>query len=50
MNPVTIITDAVTGIGGLSDQLGSVAGIGLAVGVSLFALTKGWHLLRRFVN
>jgi len=50
MNPVTIITDAVTGIGGLGDQLGSVAAIGLGVGVGLFALTKGWHLLRRFVN
>ena len=53
MNPVTILTAAVSGIagvGGLSDQLGSVAAIGLGVGVSLFALTKGWHLLRRFVS
>jgi len=50
MNPVTIITTAVSGVGGLGDQLGTVAAIGLGVGVSIFALTKGWHLLRRFVN
>ena len=50
MNPVTIITAAVTGASGLSSQLGDVAAIGLGVGVSIFALTKGWHLLRRFVN
>jgi len=50
MNPVTILTDAVTGATGLGFQLGEVAAIGLGVGVSIFALTKGWHLLRRFVN
>ena len=47
MDPVALITTAATGLG---TQLGSVAAIGLGVGVSIFALTKGWHLLRRFVN
>jgi hypothetical protein len=53
MNPVTILTTAVSGVagvGGLADNLGQVAAVGLTVGVGIFALTKGWHLLRRFVN
>jgi hypothetical protein len=47
MNATSILTDAVSSLG---TQLGGVAAIGLGVGVSIFALTKGWHLLRRFVN
>lgn len=47
MNPTSILTTAVST---LSGDLGGVAAIGLGVGVSIFALTKGWHLLRRFVN
>jgi hypothetical protein len=53
MNPVTILTTAVNGVagvGGLASNLGEVAAIGLGVGVTVFALTKGWHLLKRFVN
>jgi hypothetical protein len=54
VNPVTILTAAVAGngstIAGLGANLGDVAAIGLGVGVSIFALTKGWHLLKRFVN
>lgn len=53
MNPVTILTTAVNGVagvGGLANNLGDVAAVGLGVGVLLFALTKGWHLLKRFVN
>ena len=45
--PLSIITDS---SGDLKDQLLSVGGIGLGVGVSIFALTKGWSLLRRFVG
>jgi hypothetical protein len=47
MNPVTILTAATDTLG---TQLGGVAAIGLGVGVSIFALTRGWSLLRRFVN
>ncbi len=47
MDPVDLLTTATTALGG---QLGGVAAIGLGVGVSIFALTKGWSLLRRFVN
>jgi len=47
MDPVALLTTATTALG---TQLGGVAAIGLGVGVSIFALTKGWHLLRRFVN
>ncbi len=52
MNPVTILTNAVDPLvgSGLADNLGGVAAVGLGIGVLLFALTKGWSLLRRFVN
>ena len=53
MNPVTIIQDAFLGplgVGGIDEKLGLIAGLGLGVGVSIFALSKGWSLLRRFVN
>jgi hypothetical protein len=45
--PVGIIT---TNANGLQDELLNVGGIGLGVGVAIFALSKGWHLLRRFVG
>lgn len=47
MNPVTIITEATAD---LSTQLTGVATVGLGVGVAIFALSKGWSLLRRFVG
>jgi hypothetical protein len=46
-DPVQVITTATTALG---TQLTGVAGIGLGVGVGIFALTKGWSLLRRFVS
>jgi len=45
--PVSTITDATTD---LQSQLLSVAGAGLVVGVAVFALRKGWSLLRGFVG
>jgi hypothetical protein len=47
MDPVALITSATTDF---SADLGGVAGIGLGVGAGIFALTKGWSLLKRFVN
>jgi hypothetical protein len=47
MDPVAIITTATTALG---TDLSGVAAVGLGVGVGIFALTKGWHLLKRFVN
>ena len=46
-DPVVTITSAVSTLGA---DLGGVAAIGLGIGVTIFALTKGWHLLKRFVN
>lgn len=43
----TTINTAVTG---LSDDLLKIAGVGLGVGVSIYALRKGWSLLRGFVG
>lgn len=34
----------------LKPELLEVAGIGLGVGVAIFALRKGWSLLRGFVS
>lgn len=47
MDPVAILTTATTGLG---TQLSGVAAIGLGVGVSIYALRKGWSLLRSFVG
>lgn len=47
MDPVAVITSATTALGG---QLTGVAAVGLGIGVSIFALTKGWGLLKRFTN
>lgn len=47
MDPVAIITTATTSLG---TNLSGVATVGLGVGVGIFALTKGWSLLRRFVG
>jgi len=47
MDPVAIITTATTDLGA---DLTGVATVGLAVGVGLFALNKGWSLLKRFVG
>jgi hypothetical protein len=47
MDPVAIITTATAG---LLTNLGGVATIGLGVGVAIFALKKGWSLLKRFTS
>lgn len=47
LDPVAIIDGATTN---LSNNLGGVATTGLTVGVGIFALSKGWSLLRRFVG
>lgn len=47
MDPSALVTTATTG---LEADLGSVAGIGLGVGAVVFATTKGWSLLKRFVG
>jgi hypothetical protein len=47
MDPVAIITTATTTLG---SNLSGVAAIGLGVGVGLFALKKGWSLLKRFTS
>jgi hypothetical protein len=46
-DPVATVTTASSQLG---TQLGGVAAIGLGVGVSIFALRKGWSLLRGFVG
>lgn len=47
MDPVATITSATSDLG---SQLMGVAGAGLTVGVGVFALRKGWSLLRGFVG
>lgn len=46
-DPSTAITSATSG---LQAELMDVAGIGLGVGVAIFALRKGWSLLRGFTS
>lgn len=46
-DPLALITTASSG---LKDDLGGVAAIGLGVGAVVFATTKGWSLLKRFVG
>lgn len=45
--PNSVISGATTD---LQTQLLDVAGTGLVVGVAIFALRKGWSLLRGFVG
>jgi len=44
---VATITTAITG---LQANLLTVAGLGLAIGVAVFGLKKGWSLVKRFTN
>lgn len=44
---VSTITDAASGLKG--DML-SIAGVGLGVGAAIFALRKGWRLLKGFTS
>ncbi len=47
MDAVATITAAVADLG---QDLTGVAAVGLGVGVSIFALTRGWGLLKRFTS
>lgn len=47
--PPTPVSTITTATSDLQDQLLQVAGAGLVVGVAVFALRKGWSLLRGFV-
>jgi len=44
--PVSTVTTAVSGLG---DDLLLVAGAGLAVGALVFAVKKGWRLVKGFI-
>lgn len=45
--PVSVVTDAV---GGLETDLLSVAAVGLGIGAVIFAIRKGWRLVKSFVG
>lgn len=45
--PVSTITTAASG---LEDDLLAVAAVGLGVGATIFALRKGWRLLKGFTS
>jgi len=45
--PVSTITSAASG---LSDDLLAVSAVGLGVGAMVFALRKGWKLLKGFTS
>lgn len=45
--PVSVVTDAVDGLQG--DML-AIAGVGLGIGAVIFAVRKGWKLVRSFVG
>lgn len=47
MDPVSVIT---TAVGDLGADLGSVAAVGLGVGVTIFVLRRGWGLLKNFAK
>jgi hypothetical protein len=39
-----------TAVSGFTDQLLPIAAVGLGIGVVIFAVTIGWHLLKRFAH
>lgn len=45
--PVSIVTGAVDG---LQDDLLAVAAVGLGIGAVIFAVRKGWRLVKSFVG
>lgn len=45
--PVATITDAASGLEG---DLMQVAGVGLGIGAVVFAVRKGWRLLKGFTS
>lgn len=46
-SPVTTVTDAVSGMQG---DLLTVAGVGIGIGAAIFAVRKGWNLVRGFIR
>lgn len=47
VTPTSTITDATAG---LQDQLLGVGAVGLGIGVALFALRKGYSVVRSFIK
>ena len=47
---LSTIQSAIGGANGLQAQFMGVGGAALTIGVAVFALTKGWSLVRRFVG
>lgn len=45
--PVSIVTGAVDGLG---DDLLAIATVGIGVGALLFALKKGWRVVKGFMS
>ena len=45
-----MVSTLTTAVGTLGADLLSVAGVGLAIGVSIFGLRKGYALLKSFVR
>jgi len=46
-SPTSVITSAVDG---MQDDVLEVAGVGLAIGATIFVLRKGWRLLKGFTS
>lgn len=46
-SPVSTVTDAVSGMQG---DLLTVAGVGIGVGAAIFAVRKGWTIVRGFIK
>lgn len=44
------VTAVTTATAGLETDLLAVAGIGLGIGAAIFAVRKGWNLVRSFVR
>jgi hypothetical protein len=45
-----MVATITTAIDGLQDDLLAVAALGLAIGVAVFGLKKGWQLVKRFTS
>jgi hypothetical protein len=45
-----MVATITTAVATLDTELLTVAGIGLAIGVSIFGLKKGWSLVKRFTS
>lgn len=46
-SPVSVVTGAVDG---LQDDLLTIAGVGLGIGAAIFALRKGWRVVKGFIG